>query len=512
MSSRRIRRHTVHRHVLVVVLVAGALWAPTGLPSEFDFGFDDPMVFEEVIDVRVIHVEAVVTRRGEPVQGLDVDDFVLEVDGEPVPIEYFTEVRGGLSHEPTAPAAVASVPALPAGRPVPTSYLVFVDDDFTIESRRDRVLRGLAEQLGEMGPEDRMAVVAWDGRRLELLNVWTRSHAELTRALRRAEGRPAYGLHRRSEWRRLADDLRLRSRATGSRSFAGIGFAGARRLDAAAGEASSGARDILGSEVGSRVARVASAAGSALRGLGGVEGRKVLLMISGGMPSLGHVGLESDLALDGFVEADQLEAVRQLYRPVIEAANRLGFTLYPVDAGDRISAGLVGADAATLGQAQRLRGLAARQRFFSEDVFFHLAERTGGDVITSSAASRALARVREDTRAYYWLGFTPTWRFDDAGHEVTVRLRDRDLDVRSRKSFADLSSATRATLAVESAHLFDVPVPGSEPLDVALGDAEPAGLGRLLVPLDLRLPIDALTFLDAGGEESVARLELRVAA
>ena len=77
--------------------------APTGIPSEFDLGFDDPGVFEEVIDVRVIHVETVVTRRGEPVHGLDADDFVLEVDGEPVPIEYFTEVRGGLSLVPAGP-------------------------------------------------------------------------------------------------------------------------------------------------------------------------------------------------------------------------------------------------------------------------------------------------------------------------------------------------------------------------------------------------------------------------
>ena len=52
--------------------------------------------FGESIDVRVVNVEAVVTdKSGTRVFGLTPDDFRLLVDGEEVPIEFFTEFRGG---------------------------------------------------------------------------------------------------------------------------------------------------------------------------------------------------------------------------------------------------------------------------------------------------------------------------------------------------------------------------------------------------------------------------------
>src|SRR5947199_8818835 len=65
------------------------------------------------IDVRVVNVEAVVTdRRGERIEGLQAGDFRLLVDGREVPIDYFTEVRGG-----QAVAGAAPEPAAPAGAP-----------------------------------------------------------------------------------------------------------------------------------------------------------------------------------------------------------------------------------------------------------------------------------------------------------------------------------------------------------------------------------------------------------
>ncbi|MCY3971427.1 MAG: hypothetical protein OXG74_15955, partial [Acidobacteria bacterium] len=52
-----------------------------------------PDLFADVIDVRVVNVEVVVTdRKGNRIRGLEASDFELRVDGEPVPIEYFTEI------------------------------------------------------------------------------------------------------------------------------------------------------------------------------------------------------------------------------------------------------------------------------------------------------------------------------------------------------------------------------------------------------------------------------------
>jgi hypothetical protein len=66
---------------------------------------DQPLgLFGERIEVRVVNVEVVVTdRQGNRVPDLAVQDFRLRVDGQDVPIEFFTEVRGG---QAIAPAEV----------------------------------------------------------------------------------------------------------------------------------------------------------------------------------------------------------------------------------------------------------------------------------------------------------------------------------------------------------------------------------------------------------------------
>src|SRR5687768_4772452 len=132
-------------------------------------------IFGETIDVRVVNVEVVVTdRQGNRVTGLGPGDFRLRVDGKDMPIEYFTEVRGGQAIAASEAgsgqsAAVQGLPALAPGSAVGTSYLVFIDDYFAVGARRNEVLRELMEDLGRLGPEDRMAIVAFDGKKTDML-------------------------------------------------------------------------------------------------------------------------------------------------------------------------------------------------------------------------------------------------------------------------------------------------------------------------------------------------------
>ena len=79
---------------------------------------------------------------------------------------------------------------------------------------------------------------------------------------------------------------------------------------------------------------------------------------------------------------------------------------------------------------------------------------------------------------------------------------------------------------IESAHLFDTPLPGSAELAVEIGEPQPAGPGKLLLPLSLEVPLDQVTMLPvadgppAGGQTEqrpgtgsfAVSLELRVAA
>src|SRR5687768_11222453 len=73
-----------------------------------------PGVFGEVLDVRVVNLEVVVTDRdGARVRGLLPQDFELTVDGREVPIDFFSEVVGGTVA--SAAAGATGVPGIAAG-------------------------------------------------------------------------------------------------------------------------------------------------------------------------------------------------------------------------------------------------------------------------------------------------------------------------------------------------------------------------------------------------------------
>ena len=262
-----------------------------------------------------VEVEAVVTDRdGNRVSGLAAGDFLLRVDGVEVPVDRFAEVVDGT-----------------VGR----SYLVFVDESLSVAVQRDLVLWEIERDLDRLGPEDRMAVVVFDGDRLHRLADWTGDREALAAALAEARKRPA----RPGVARSAMDE-----------------------------------------------------ASEALRSLPAPPGRKAMLVLSGGWPA---------------------EPSLQLVRD----ANRLGYTLYPVDVP-------------SLGREQ-----------VPEDVLQALAEATGGRAALNANRLAALERAEEDTRSYYLLSFSPGWQGD---HRIELEIRRPGLDVRARHGVPDPSLAALA--------------------------------------------------------------------
>ncbi len=138
-----------------------------------------PDLFSDVIDVRVVNVEVVVTdRKGNRIRGLEAKDFELLVDGEAVPVSYFTEVDEGYSRG-SFEDGVGGVPSLVMDEPVGTSYLIFIDDLHAVRQHRNRVLRRLEQDLVLLHPADRLAVVSFDGRDVSRLTDWTDSRHEI---------------------------------------------------------------------------------------------------------------------------------------------------------------------------------------------------------------------------------------------------------------------------------------------------------------------------------------------
>lgn len=471
------------RHRSIAAAVVGFLALGAFGPTTFA---QDTPFFGEVVDVRVINVEAVVSSRGERIQGLEKKDFRLLVDGKEVAIDHFAELS-------PAPAAESTTRGI--------SYLVFLDDFFSLPARRDPALERLRAGIASLRPEDRMAIVAYDGRRLETLCPPTSDRLTLQRALAAAQERPAYGLQRRSEASRSFALLRQLHRTSGA-SFTGIGFDGSSR--------SRGSFDLEPiQEIFGKVQRLSVAAASALRGFQGGEGRRVLILFSGGVPiSQNDVSLFQDplrRELAPFVRAESL------YADLLEAANRLGYTVYPVDLGVDSVSNLPSAEHASVFDQQRHFDSTWEKQRLNEDLLFQLADETGGLPIFDGSRVPVLGKIQEDLASYYWLGFKPTWLGDDRRHRLEIEVLRKGAKVRTRRSFADLSRAAQLDLQVESAHLFDAPLPADASFGIRAGSARPEGVGRMLVATTFEIPADQLSWAKVG-EENVARIELRIAA
>ncbi|MEO1370337.1 MAG: hypothetical protein AAFX50_24415, partial [Acidobacteriota bacterium] len=244
--------------------LAAAAFAASAAAAPASAVDESAPIFLEQIDVRAVDVEVVVRRGGKAVTGLRAEDFRISLDGEAVAIDDFAEVRDGATGSGS----------------VVTRYLVFVDDDFSIPSRRNAALGRLREQVDLLSQDDRMAVVAWNGQQVELLSPWLGPGEPLRDVLSDAASRPAYGLKRHSEWSRLRSEMTYRDRlgAGPGRSFSSIGFSGASRPGPA------GPRSVA--QLRERVGQLSSALASAMRGFAQPPGRKVVLFFSGALPPL----------------------------------------------------------------------------------------------------------------------------------------------------------------------------------------------------------------------------------
>ncbi|HVG07846.1 MAG TPA: VWA domain-containing protein [Thermoanaerobaculia bacterium] len=405
-------------------------------------------VIGESIDVRVVNVEVVATAGGELMRGLTAADFRLLIDGKEVPIEFFTEVAEGTA----APSAAGPAAPVAPAEAVPRSYLVFVDESFSVAEPRDVVLEKLEADLELMGPKDQMAILAFNGAKIEVLSPWTSDRAALAAVLRQARQRQAKGNKALAQHRGLQRDEDWLIEMAEAGAIEGDEAKAA--LEAASLRTSPEARTQLG--------KTALAMAGTLRGFEVPFGRKVMLLLSGGW-SLG--------------------VAPHLYGPVVSAANQLGYTIYPVDVASPTPEILKMLDA--------------------------VAIQTGGRVL-ASVKQEVFRQVVADSGSYYWLGFTPSWQANDRSHSIRVESKRPGVAMRARTGFPDLSKKTENARKAESVLLFGGDQEDRK-LKVLLGKAKSLGRKEIEVPVTVGVPVEALA-LTPSGRGYIAETPLAVVA
>ncbi|MYB18971.1 MAG: VWA domain-containing protein [Holophagales bacterium] len=499
------------RTLPVAWLLAVFVWEAAPAPGQ---EVEIPEVFSETIDVRVVNVEVVVTdRQGNRVQGLKPPDFELLVDGKPTPIDYFTEIEDGLALG-ARNGDMAAVPSVDPNAPVGTNFLIFIDDLFSIERDRNRVLDRLANDIGELGPADRIAAVAYDGQTVETLTAWTKSAGQFKDAMDRARSRPAHGLQQLSARNQVVQDQQLMAEHEAGRDQSGLLESGQQVSSGLSGDNSRlglSYREKTSNQLESSVL----AAMATMRQFANRSGRKVMLVLAGGWPRSVEIFARERLPGSTLPVDRRVMSEHELYGPLVSTANLIGFSLYPVDLPG-LTRDFFGDASRGFGANAQPDGTGAAPGTLEKEDTIHsalhlLASSTGGVPLMNARRDLALASVVADTRSYYWLGFEPQRRENNRFHEIEVRLVGRaDLNARTREGYVDMSRDHELDMTAKAALLFGDP-PEALPLQVHFSEPVRAGRRRMSVHVEVAIPLDEIQLLPVAGEW-LSVVEIRVTA
>jgi len=455
------------------------------------------------VDLTITNLDVVVTdAKGRRVHGLSAGDLEVLHDGRPVPITNFQEYGEepapppAPSPAPSAPAAplvVASpAPAVEPARP-PRTVILFVDRLRLPDPEHRDTFFGAVEDLLRrvVGPRDRAMIVAWE-RSLRTVVPFTGDLSALEAGLGRL-ARAATGLpdEKATLETLTADAAWFQLVASASQGAAPTGAGFGERLAA--------------SEAYHEMQSKAAAIKGLLSVLGGVEGRRVLILASHRFSR--YAGLEYNLgprarAGDPLsADAKEFDALRIL-DSVAESANAHGVTMYGLHPERQEEAFPSAADHPSLnpGLADAVRG--GRELLVNgneAEALEFVAEKTGGLVAMGPDAAALLPRVAEDLESYYSIGYAAPPGKPDRAVKVTVRAKDRSLEVRSRRAFVEKSDDVRMKDRVLS-NLY-VKEPPTR-LEISVFPKPKAGgskKARRRLDVQVRIPIRSLALVPAAG-------------
>ncbi len=478
--------------ILLISIAMGATLLAQQTPAEQEPPQElEPISnFVETINVNIVNVDVVVTdKKGNPIEDLTRDDFEVFDNGRLQPISNFYEVKGRkiIDHRPDGTLEVEEIPedALPDEVPerLKRRYVFFVDNLSLAPFNRHAVFAETKKFVDEnLLPGDLGMIVTFN-RDIKVRVPFTNDHAFLKQTFDTITEENSFGMQNLSE-RRTAE-----SRIRDSVSY-----------DDAMGVARTYAYSV---EHDLRTA--VSAMKGLMTQLAGVEGRKIMVITSEGLPI--QPGRELFYYVDEisqekgwrttsstFMESAHFDS-KLVIDSLGQAANANGITLYLLHAGG-LSAASVGASAESSSPIPPIVSTAALSN--STESMHLLAYMTGGvATVGTNNFEGAFDRLENDLNAYYSLGYRAGAERVDRQRRIEVRAKNKDYRVRARRSLVEKSIYTELSDRVVANLFYDND-------DNDLGIAMKTGLPRavdgnnFLLPVELRIPMDRLAFIPTG--------------
>lgn len=458
----------------------------------------DPTKLIERVDVRVINLDVIVTdRKGNPIHGLSSNDFTVFENGVPQKITNFSEIT---SRRPAATTAATTPTPAPAPAVTPESAstanddasrvaaqprrIIFYIDNLTLAPfNRNRVFEQMKKFAAEtMQPGDTAMIATWN-RSLKVRVPFTSDLRQITQTLDAIAGESAYGLTNLSERHGVEQQIReaesIESAVQAARSYA--------------------------QSVEHDLRQSVSALNGLMSTLAGVDGKKILVLTSEGMPM--SPGKELFIYIDDqkkehpkwretgstMIEAMNFDSTA-LIKSVAQAANANGITMYTLHAG-----GLVAEDQFSAENHSPIGYMVTNTALTnSTDSMYLMADMTGGRAtVGTNNFAGAFAQIRSDLESYYSLGYRATTERVDRQRSVEVRAKNSKYVVRSRRTFVEKSIPTEMTDKV-IANLFYPLKDNDLKITVITKPPVQTDADRFRIPVEIQIPMESLTFLPQG--------------
>jgi VWFA-related protein len=433
----------------------------------------------ERVEVSVTNIDVIVTdSKGNRVPDLTRNDFEVFQDGVPQAISNFYAVSGGkvlLEDGKTvpldSPAAAAEIPNQLKAR-----YIVYIDNQNIQPQNRNRMFKRLKEFLSTtVGPQSEAMVVTYN-RSLKVKRRFTSEKGDILAAVEQTEMETGGGTTLAGERR---DAL---ARINDSRSEQ-------EAIHAARSHAQSLRNDLQFS---------VDALKTTMNGLAGVEGRKIFIYVSEGLPAAAGAELFDAIRQKYPGGSSSLESLEfdmnSRYATIAQTANSNGVTIWALDASGLAGDEMVSAENRYM--ENRPSSFLMRQN--TQAPLQMLAEQTGGlAAVNTNDWKDSLNELAKDFSNFYSIGYRTTRAAADRPHSVEVRSKRKGLRVRARKGLLEKSTETRTAEAVVASLFY----PRSDnPLGVSLtvGDPKPYDQDNYLLPVRVAVPVGKLGLVPSG--------------
>jgi len=453
----------------------------------------------EKIEVSLVNVDVTVTSHGAPARGLTRDDFQVFEDGVARPITNFYAVEPAAAALVSSQAPVAGPDVTVAG---PTDerfrrkVLVIIDNRHVSMFNRDRALEALERFVDDRftgGSYDWSIALISDTARivLPLTSDKAKLHAAVAE-IRKIVANPQK--YTREDARSVASSENGAAQSAVEAAETGLEL---ERYETVEMLTDFGTN----LQVEADAARTASAIRDAVRSFAGVQGRKIILLVTG---SLGLDPVISPLEANPFSYfsgpasiAQSLQSSTVMRDYLIREANASNVSFFILN-----SEGLTpGIDAA----GHTDSSLFANPNQHAS--MYWLARETGGRLMPGNSPELSLAEFDRASSSFYSLAYKPAHGDDGKYHNIKVRIKRSGYQMQYRTGYSSIPAGLQLARAMNSS-LATSMQQSSIPVTIATGESVPHD-GGILVPLRSSVAAKDLQFLPGSGG-SVARVDLFV--